>query len=70
VYQRREYFVDSLGWNEFAIVGHSMGGKAALLTTTLATKRVTRLCGITPVWAAPAPFDAETLKSSEQPRNR
>ena len=54
--------VDSLGWNEFAVVGHSMGGKAALLTTTLATKRVTRLCGITPVWAAPAPFDAETLK--------
>src|SRR5260370_39748831 len=53
--------VDSLGWNEFAVVGHSMGGKAALLTTTL-TKRVTRLCGITPVWAAPAPFDAETLK--------
>src|SRR5260370_7006305 len=54
--------VDSLGWNEFAVVGHSMGGKAALLTTTLATKRVTRLCGITPVWAAPAPFDAETLR--------
>src|SRR5258708_35328992 len=54
--------VDSLGWNEFAVVGHWMGGKAALLTTTLATKRVTRLCGITPVWAAPAPFDAETLK--------
>lgn len=52
---------DELGWEQFAVVGHSMGGKAALLTTVLATERVTRLCAITPVWAAPAPFDAETL---------
>jgi pimeloyl-ACP methyl ester carboxylesterase len=52
---------DGLGWDRFAVVGHSMGGKAALLTAARAAQRVTRLCGITPVWAAPAPFDAETV---------
>src|SRR5260370_36515522 len=49
---------DSLGWNEFAVVGHSMGGKAALLTTTLATKHVTRLC-----FAALRPFGRLPLRS-------
>lgn len=52
---------DRLGWDHFAMIGHSMGGKAALATALAAPSRVERICGITPVWAAPAPFDPETL---------
>ena len=52
---------DQLGWDRFAMIGHSMGGKAALATAVAAPARVERICGITPVWAAPAPFDADTL---------
>ena len=52
---------DSLGWSQFSIVGHSMGGKAALRTATLAANRIQRICAITPVWAGKAPLDADTL---------
>lgn len=52
---------DHLGWDRFSLIGHSMGGKAALRTALLAPGRIERICAITPVWAAPAPFDADTL---------
>lgn len=52
---------DSQGWERFAIIGHSMGGKAALRVAVDAPARVTRIIGITPVWAGAAPFDAATL---------
>ncbi len=52
---------DHLGWNRFTLIGHSMGGKAALAAAIRAPGRVERICGITPVWAAPAPFDPDTL---------
>ena len=52
---------DRLGWESFSIVGHSMGGKAALRLATRVPHRVQRLCAITPVWASAAPFDQETL---------
>lgn len=52
---------DRLGWDHFAVIGHSMGGKAALAAAVAAPSRIDRICGITPVWAAPAPFDADTL---------
>jgi pimeloyl-ACP methyl ester carboxylesterase len=53
---------DSLGWAQFSVVGHSMGGKAALRTATLAPDRVQRICAITPVWAGKAPLDQDTFK--------
>lgn len=52
---------DKLGWKRFALIGHSMGGKAALRVAELAPERVERLCGVAPVWAGPTPFDADTL---------
>ncbi len=51
---------DRLGWRDFAVLGHSMGGKAALLLAAMAPQRVRRLVGVTPVFAAPVPFDCET----------
>jgi len=49
-----------LGWSKFDVIGHSMGGKAALRLAALAPDHVRRLVGITPVFAAPVPFDCET----------
>jgi esterase len=53
--------VSHLGWEKFAIVGHSMGGKAALRLAANAPSRVTRILALTPVWAGAAPFDSPTL---------
>ncbi len=52
---------DRLGWGQFSLIGHSMGGKASLASAVAAPERIQRICGITPVWAAPAPFDPATL---------
>ncbi|WP_292959537.1 alpha/beta fold hydrolase [Novosphingobium sp. UBA1939] len=52
---------DALGWERFSVIGHSMGGKAALRAAVVAPGRVERIVGITPVWAGPAPFDTETF---------
>jgi len=51
---------DHLGWDGFSIMGHSMGGKAALRLAANAPARVERILALTPVWAGAAPFDAET----------
>ena len=51
---------DELGWERFAVVGHSMG-KAALRVAGRAPDRVERLCGIAPVWAGRSPFDEARL---------
>ena len=50
-----------LEWERFALVGHSMGGKAALRAAAFEPHRVTRILALTPVWAGIAPFDAQTL---------
>jgi esterase len=52
---------DHLGWARFGVIGHSMGGKAALRVAVDAPQRVQSLLGITPVWAGRVPFDPETL---------
>ncbi|WP_176593762.1 alpha/beta fold hydrolase [Sphingobium sp. EM0848] len=52
---------DHLGWDSFAVAGHSMGGKAALRVAAEAPGRVEALVGIAPVWAGAAPFDADAL---------
>lgn len=52
---------DHLGWDNFSVVGHSMGGKAGLRLALLAPDRIAALVGIAPVWAGAAPFDADSL---------
>jgi pimeloyl-ACP methyl ester carboxylesterase len=51
---------DSLGWERFSLVGHSMGGAAIQHVLALAPSRVQALVGITPVPASGVPFDEQT----------
>lgn len=53
---------DRLAWQTFSVIGHSMGGKAALALAVAAPERLERIIGITPVWAGRAPFDPATLE--------
>jgi pimeloyl-ACP methyl ester carboxylesterase len=46
-----------LGWGEFHVVGHSMGGKAAQKVAMDAAGRVKSVVAITPVPAIALPFD-------------
>ena len=48
---------DSLGWDRFALVGHSMGGLAIQQVLADAPQRVQALVGVTPVPAGGVPFD-------------
>jgi pimeloyl-ACP methyl ester carboxylesterase len=48
---------DSLGWERFALMGHSMGGGAIQMVLADAPERVQALVGITPVPASGVPFD-------------
>jgi pimeloyl-ACP methyl ester carboxylesterase len=48
---------DALGWREFSLVGHSMGGMAMQRVALAAPQRVLRLAGIAPVSAAGSPMD-------------
>ncbi len=48
---------DELGAQTFGIVGHSMGGAEVLRVLARAPHRVDKLVAITPVAAAPTPFD-------------
>jgi pimeloyl-ACP methyl ester carboxylesterase len=49
-----------LGWDAFSVVGHSMGGKAALRVYLDAPAHVRRIVAVTPVGAGAVPFDRET----------
>ena len=48
---------DRLGWSEFHVVGHSMGGKAAQKVAMDAPARIKSVIAVTPVPAAALPFD-------------
>jgi pimeloyl-ACP methyl ester carboxylesterase len=48
---------DRLGWQEFHVVGHSMGGKAAQKIAMDAGARVKSVVAVTPVPASALPFD-------------
>ncbi|MEU6113638.1 alpha/beta hydrolase [Streptomyces sp. NPDC047117] len=65
---------DQLGWDRFALVGHSMGGKAIQQVLVRAPGRVTRLLGLAPVPAGPYPMDEPTRAlfygASEDPEKR
>lgn len=48
---------DQLGWNRFAVLGHSMGGVMALRVYADAPRRITAVLGVSPVPASGVPFD-------------
>lgn len=48
---------DALGWREFSLIGHSMGGMAIQRVLTRAPSRVRKLVALTPVPASGSPFD-------------
>lgn len=48
---------DQLGWERFALIGHSMGGMAIQHVLADAPERVQALVGVTPVPAGGVPFD-------------
>jgi pimeloyl-ACP methyl ester carboxylesterase len=52
---------DRLGWREFHVVGHSMGGKAAQKVAMDAGTRVQSVVAVTPVPASALPFDDATF---------
>ena len=52
---------DSLGWEKFAVIGHSMGGKVAQRLVADVPGRVTALVGISPVPASGAGMDDDVF---------
>jgi pimeloyl-ACP methyl ester carboxylesterase len=56
---------DALEWENFSVIGHSMGGMAAQRVLADAPKRVDKLVAVTPVPASGMPFDPESWKLFE-----
>lgn len=52
---------DGLGWSEFHVVGHSMGGKAAQKVAMDAAGRVKSVVAVTPVPAIALPFENDVF---------
>jgi len=48
---------DELGWDQFSVIGHSMGGKVAHQVLLQAPDRVRKLVGLNPVPASAVPMD-------------
>jgi esterase len=57
---------DHLGWQEWSVVGHSMGGMAAQLVAIDAGPRVRAVLAVTPVPASGVPFPTEVRGLFEQ----
>ncbi|WP_338751763.1 alpha/beta fold hydrolase [Janibacter alittae] len=51
---------DELGWQRFALVGHSMGGAMGLRALCRAPERITAVVGVSPVPASGVPLDADS----------
>ncbi len=51
--------ISALGWQDFSLVGHSMGGMVAQHVLVSAPQRVRALVGISPVPASGVPFDEQ-----------
>ena len=49
-----------LGWERFAVLGHSMGGGTAIRVATLAPDKVTSVVALTPVSPGGTPLDEAT----------
>ena len=52
--------VDRLGWEDFAVFGHSMGGSAMQRVMVDAGDRVTAMIGLSPVPSTGVPFDDQS----------
>jgi pimeloyl-ACP methyl ester carboxylesterase len=65
---------DELGWTEFSVIGHCMGGKIGHQVLHQAPSRVRRLVGINPVPAAATPMDEQAWglfdRAAADPRSR
>ncbi|KUJ37279.1 alpha/beta hydrolase [Streptomyces albus subsp. albus] len=65
---------DHLGWDEFSLVGHSMGGAVVQRVLAAAPQRVRRLVGVAPVPASGVPLEGEQWElfagAAERPENR
>jgi esterase len=65
---------DHLGFREFSLIGHSMGGMAIQRVLTKAPSRLKRLVALTPVPASGVPFDEQGWAlfsgAAEKPENR
>jgi pimeloyl-ACP methyl ester carboxylesterase len=48
---------DRLGWQQFSLLGHSMGGKVAQRVLVAAPDRIKKIVAISPVPASAIPFD-------------
>ena len=65
---------DRLGWEQFSLVGHSMGGMVMQRVLLAAPDRVPAMVGISPVPASGVPFDEQTWQlfagAADEPGNR
>lgn len=65
---------DKLGWEDFSLIGHSMGGAAMQRVMLDAPGRVRKLVGISPVAASGVPFDDQSWAlfsgAPDEPGNR
>jgi esterase len=52
---------DHLGWKEFSVIGHSMGGKASIKLVELAKGKVRRLIGLSPIWCAAGLYNDQQM---------
>lgn len=57
--------VDELGWTQFSVLGHSMGGATAIRVATLRPQQVSSVVAITPVSPGGTPLDADTYATFE-----
>lgn len=52
-----------LGWKQFSVLGHSMGGLVALRVATLAPDQVISVAAVTPASPAGTPLDEQTYSA-------